>query len=75
MVCCYLRLMEDNIYSVDVSVSLPAMISVGESGGMMEVCATLSAMEDTQRNFTILLVAEDDTGKLWRVKKIMYTGT
>ena len=52
------------MHSTDVSVSLPATIIVGEGEGMVEVCATLSAMEDTERNFMITLTTDDDTGEL-----------
>ncbi len=46
----------------DVAVSVPAMLSVGEGDGMVQVCATLSAMETTERNFTITLATSDNTG-------------
>ena len=49
-------------YSADVSVSVPAMVSVGEGDGMVQVCATLSAVEDTERDFTITLATSDGTG-------------
>ena len=48
--------------SADVTVSVPAMLSVGEGDGMVQVCATLSAVEETERNFTITLTNSDDTG-------------
>ncbi len=48
--------------STDVAVSVPAMLSVGEGDGIVQVCATLSAMEDTERNFTITLATSDGTG-------------
>ncbi len=48
--------------STDVTVSDPAMLSVDEGDGMVQVCATLSAVEDTQRNFIITLTTNDDTG-------------
>ena len=47
---------------VDVSVSVPAMVSVGEGDGMVQVCATLSTVEDTERDFTITLATSDGTG-------------
>ena len=46
-----------------MGVSLSATKTVGEDEGMIDVCATLSAMEDTERNVTIVLVTEDGTGK------------
>ena len=60
------------IHSTDVSVSLPAMVNVGEGEGMVEVCATLSAMEDTERNFMIILTAVDDTGELTNCYSVKY---
>ncbi len=43
-------------------VSVPAMLRVGEGDGMVRVCATLSAVEDTERNFTVALATTDGTG-------------
>ena len=48
--------------SVDVTVSLPAMLRVNEGDGMVRVCVALSAMEDTERNFTIAIATNDGTG-------------
>ena len=45
-----------------MTVSLPTTISIGEGEGIVEVCVTLSAMEDTERNFDIALATKDDTG-------------
>ena len=47
-----------------MTVSLPNAINIGEGEGMVVVCATLSATEDTERSFTITLATEDDTGDL-----------
>ncbi len=49
----------------DVMVSVPAMLSVNEGDGMVQVCATLSAIEATERNFTITLDTRDGTGIVW----------
>ncbi len=49
-------------YHLDVTVSVPAMLTVGEGDGMVQVCATLSAIEDTERNFTLTLSTNDGTG-------------
>ena len=50
---------------VDVTVSLPAFVSVVEEDELMvSVCATLSAMEDTQRNITVTFLTSDSTGKM-----------
>ena len=55
-----------------MSVSLPATISVGEDEGIVEICATMSAMEDTQRNLTIILATENDTGMNCRMHNNEY---
>ncbi len=47
---------------VDVTVSVPAMLSVGEGDELVQVCATLSVMEDTERDFTVTLATSDGTG-------------
>ena len=49
--------------SADVTVSVPAIVSVGEEDGMVQVCAYLSAMEETQRDFTIILATSNSAGK------------
>ena len=51
------------VFFLDVSVSVPAMVSVGEGDGMVQVCATLSAVEDTERNLTITVSTSDGTGE------------
>jgi hypothetical protein len=38
------------------------MMSVSEEDGMVLVCATLSAVNDTERDFTITLTTDNDTG-------------
>ena len=38
------------------------MVSVGEGDGMVQVCATLSAVEDTETNSTITLATKDRSG-------------
>ncbi len=48
--------------STDAHVSIPTMLSVGEGDGIVQVCATLSTVEDTERNFTITLATSDSTG-------------
>ncbi len=45
-------------------VFVPTLLSVGEGDGMVQACATLSTVEDTERNFTITLATSDGTGKL-----------
>ena len=45
-----------------MTVSIPDTESVGEEDGMVQVCATLSAVEDTERTFTITLATSDGTG-------------
>ena len=46
-----------------VSVSVPTMLSVGEEEGVVEVCASLSAMSDTERDFTVTLTTGSNTGE------------
>ena len=46
----------------DVTVSVPSILQVSEQGVMVEVCATLLSMEDTERNFTINLATTNHTG-------------
>ena len=43
-------------------VSVPAMSSVSEGDGAVQVCATLSVMEDTERDFVISVSTNDGTG-------------
>ncbi len=52
----------NDILSADVTVSIPAMLGVGEGDGMVQVCAALSAAVATERSFTITLATSDDTG-------------
>ena len=46
----------------DVTVMVPAMVSVDEGDGMVQVCAELNAMEATQREFSVTLTTSDDSG-------------
>ena len=41
---------------------VPAVVSVDEGDGMVQVCAELNAMEATQREFSVTLVTSDDSG-------------
>ena len=52
-----------SLYS-DVTVMVPAMVSVDEGGGMVQVCVELNAMEATQREFSVTLTTSDDSGIL-----------
>ena len=56
----------------DVSVSVPAMLSVEEEAGMVEVCVSLSVMEmkETEREFTVKLSTESGTGNFKAKLKI-----
>ena len=45
-----------------VTVSLPTMVNISEGDGMVTVCATLSAMEATEKDVVITLATNDDTG-------------
>ena len=49
------------LYS-DVTVMVPAMVSVDEGDGMVQVCAELNAVEVTQREFSVTLATSDDSG-------------
>ena len=51
-----------NVFPTEVEVSLPVMVSVNEEKEDVQVCATLSAMAITQRDFTIQLFTIDGTG-------------
>ena len=46
-----------------MTVSIPVSVGVGEGDGLVQVCAMLSAMEVTERNFTVTLITSDGTGK------------
>ena len=46
-----------------MAVSVPTMLSVGEGNGTVQVCILLSAMEDTERDFLVMLAASNGTGK------------
>ncbi len=54
------------IFSTDVFVSvlnmLP-MMSVNEGDEMVQVCATLSVINDTERSISVTLATSDGTGK------------
>ena len=43
---------------------MPAMLSVEEGAGMVEVCVSLSVirMEETEREFTVTLKTDNGTG-------------
>jgi hypothetical protein len=61
-------------YSAVVTVSVPAMMSVGEGDGMVEVCVILSAINGTERNVTITLATGEDTGMQTHAGKIAQGG-
>jgi len=48
---------------VDVTLSIPLTTIIGEGDGMVRVCATLSAVEATERNLTVTLTTSSGTGK------------
>ena len=50
------------MFSSDVTVSIPTSVEVGEGDGMVQVCATLSAVVNIQRNISIMLITTDETG-------------
>ena len=47
---------------LDVSLSIPFSMSVMESDYTVEICATLSSAEATERDIKISLVSKDGTG-------------
>ncbi len=46
----------------DVIVSVPAMLTVGEEDEMVQVCVTLSVVEDTERDLNMTLTTSDGIG-------------
>ena len=48
-----------------MTVSIPVMVRINEEGGSAQVCAVLSALEATERNFTVALVTSDNTGNAY----------
>ena len=46
-----------------MTVSVPAVASASETDGLVQVCATRSALEEPMRNFQIMLSTSNDTGK------------
>jgi tellurite resistance protein len=46
-----------------VTVSLDGDMSVSEDAATVQVCATLSAIEPTERDFNITVATSDGTGK------------
>ena len=45
-----------------VTVSLPTMVSVSEDDEAVSVCASLTAVENTQRDFTVTVTTSDGSG-------------
>ena len=45
-----------------MSVSLPSSLGIGEEDGMLQLCATISAIGITERDFDVILSANDNTG-------------
>ena len=46
-----------------MTVHIPSSVMVGEGDGLVQICATLSAIDPTERNFTTTLMTTDGTGK------------
>ena len=55
--------MRESVFHVDVIVSIPVMVRVNEEDEMVQVCAVLTSVENTERNFTITLATKDATGE------------
>ena len=51
-------------FLLDVTVSVPAMMSVGEGSDSLKVCAALLSIDDIERDFVVTLVTSDGTGKI-----------
>ena len=47
--------------------SIPAMLSVNEGSEVVQLCATLSALEPIERSITITLATSDDTGIIYYI--------
>ncbi len=62
MVCSLLSQKNQITVATDVVVFIPTLMGVDEGDEMVQVCATLSTVEDTERNFTITLATSDGTG-------------
>ena len=56
----------------DVSVSVPTMLSVGEGEGMVVICVLLSAPSDTERNFSVTLTTNSDTGMPCHISQTLW---
>lgn len=52
-----------NLFFTGVTLSVPATVIVYERDEIVEVCATLSAVEETGRNFNFALATSDGTGQ------------
>ena len=50
------------LFLIDVTVSLPAMIGVGEGDGSVKVCTTLYSNGSIEKDFIITLGTSDGTG-------------
>ena len=57
-----IQLYSITIFFADVLVFVPTMLSIGEEDEMVQVCAILSALEDTEKDFIVTLATNDDTG-------------
>ena len=56
----------------EVMVSTPALETISEDDVMVEVCATLSAIEDTERNLIITLTTSGSMGIIISITIITY---
>ena len=61
MLACFLCV----LILIEVTVSLPDLLTVGEGDGIVQVCVILSATNVTaERNFTVTLATIENTGTL-----------
>ena len=51
------------LFATDVGVSIPISMEIGEGDGLVQVCATLSAIEATERNLSVRLMTINGTGR------------
>ena len=60
---------------IDVTVSVPNSLTIGEDDGIAHVCSTLSTFEDTERDVVVTLATSDGTGRCYIVLIYYYIDT
>ena len=56
-------------FTIDITVSVPSMVRVNEGDGTVQICAMLSSIEDTQRNFSINMATREISG-IYNIHKL-----